>query len=80
MIHFKGNNWIVCLDLEGDNLSHWKWPKNTRLLIGEEGLGLPEGKFQQMVTIPQSREINSLNGAVATSIALFTYRQQFPLS
>ncbi|GJL66577.1 MAG: hypothetical protein NPIRA05_15480 [Nitrospirales bacterium] len=72
--------WVVSLDLKGKNLSTWQWPKHVRLLVGEEGLGLPDNTFQHTLMIPQSHAIDSLNAAMATSIALFAYRQQFPLS
>jgi len=71
--------WIIALDLRGKNLSSWKWPKKVRLLIGEEGLGLPRQAFPTTLTIPQTKKANSLNAAVAASIALYSYRQQHPL-
>ncbi len=80
LLDHETNKWIVSLDLNGKNLSTWNWPRNIRLLVGEEGLGLPDGKFQRTLTIPQAKGIESLNAAIATSIALFAYRQQFPLS
>jgi len=74
------SKWIMSLDLKGRNLSTWQWPQHVRLLVGEEGLGLPNTKFQQTLMIPQTSAVNSLNAAMAASIALFAYRQQFPLS
>ena len=71
--------WLVTLDLKGQNVSKWNWPKNVRILIGEEGLGIPPKTFQKTLTIPQSRRVNSLNATTAGSIALFSYRQQHPL-
>jgi len=71
--------WIIALDLKGKRLSSWKWPKNVRLLIGEEGLGLQTFSFPRTLTIPQTTKANSLNAAIAASIALFSYRQQHPL-
>ena len=74
------SQWIVSLGMKGECLTTWQWPKNIRILVGEEGLGLPEGSFQKTFTIPQSQGVDSLNASIAMSIALFTYRQQFPLS
>lgn len=71
--------WIVALDQKGEDIMTLQWPANIRLLVGEEGLGVPEGKFQQRLRIHQTREIESLNAAMATSIALYSYRLQFPL-
>lgn len=72
--------WVVSLDLKGRNLSTWQWPQHVRLLVGEEGLGLPDITFHHTLMIPQTNAVDSLNAAMATSIALFAYRQQFPLS
>ncbi len=73
------SRWIVALDVKGENLSTWQWPRNIRVLVGEEGLGLPEGKFHETLTISQAKGLDSLNATTAMSIALFTYRQQLPL-
>ncbi|MGB0911655.1 MAG: TrmH family RNA methyltransferase [Nitrospirales bacterium] len=74
------NTWITSLDMKGESLSTWQWSRNMRLLVGEEGLGIPQETFRHTLTIPQTQETDSLNAAIATSIALFSYRQQFPLS
>lgn len=71
--------WITALDLKGENLSSWKWPKNVRVLIGEEGVGLTKPAFPRILAIPQTKKANSLNAAIAASIALYSYRQQHPL-
>ena len=71
--------WIVALDFNGEDLITWRWPVDVRLLIGEEGPGQPSHPGFQKITIPQSKEANSLNAAAATSIALFSYRQQHSL-
>jgi TrmH family RNA methyltransferase len=71
--------WITAIDLKGENLSSWKWPKNVRLLIGEEGVGLTKQAFPRILGIQQTKKANSLNAAIAAGIALFSYRQQHPL-
>jgi TrmH family RNA methyltransferase len=71
--------WITALDLKGENLASWKWPKDVRLLIGEEGVGLTKEAFPRILAIPQTKKANSLNAAIAASIALYSYRQQHPL-
>ena len=71
--------WITALDLKGQKMSKYKWPKDVRLLIGEEGLGIPDFPFKKTLTIPQAKNANSLNATTAASIALFSYRQQHPL-
>jgi len=72
--------WIIALDLQGTALSQWSWPKHARILIGEEGKGLPSSRFPHTLTIPQSKVANSLNTTIAASIALFSYRLSFPLN
>lgn len=70
--------WITALDLMGENMSTWDWPEQTRLLIGEEGMGLPPVSFGHRLKIPQARESIPLNASVAGNIALYAYRQTHP--
>jgi len=69
---------IVALDAEGQSLSNFEWPKNVRLLVGEEGLGLPDRPWAHHVSIPMVHGMHSLNAVVAASIGLYAYRQQHP--
>ncbi|NQZ00001.1 MAG: TrmH family RNA methyltransferase [Bdellovibrionales bacterium] len=69
---------LIAFDLEGEDLVEFKWPENSRLLIGDEGPGVPdsiEPAFR--VKIPMSKRVESLNAVAASSIALFHYRSQF---
>ena len=72
--------WIIALDLKGQNVSKYQWPKDVRLLVGEEGPGIPDFPFKKTLTIPQAKKANSLNATTAASIALFSYRLQYPLN
>ena len=72
--------WITALDLRGEPMSSWNWPKNVRLLIGEEGMGLKKKDFPRKLSIPQTSKANSLNAAIAASVALYSYRQEHPLA
>jgi TrmH family RNA methyltransferase len=67
--------WITALDLHGTNMSTMKWPKHVRLLVGEEGVGVPPFQFSERLCIPQIHLSIPLNATVAGSIALFAYRQ-----
>lgn len=67
--------WITALDLEGTNMSTVDWSKNVRLLIGEEGVGVPPFHFAKRLCIPQNNTSIPLNATVAGSIALYAYRQ-----
>ena len=66
----------LALDMDGENLSSFQWPKNTFLLVGEEGRGIPkEMKFKKL-QIPIDVRVESLNAATAISIALYAYSVQ----
>ncbi|RMH31826.1 MAG: RNA methyltransferase [Nitrospirae bacterium] len=71
--------WVTALDLRGTSLSTYIWPQAVRLLVGEEGTGLPDLPFVTRIVIPHTLAVQSLNAAVAASIALFAYRQSYPL-
>jgi TrmH family RNA methyltransferase len=71
---------IGALDMTGAPLTHFQWPKDVRLLLGEEGMGVPrELSAPKMIQIPMAPGVESLNATVAASIALFSYRSQFTL-
>lgn len=71
---------IVALDMNGRNLGEYRWPSDARLLLGEEGLGVPRDlPGAQFIKIPMAAGVESLNATVAASIALFSYRTQLPL-
>jgi tRNA G18 (ribose-2'-O)-methylase SpoU len=66
------------LDMEGKDIATLKWPEHIRLLIGEEGVGIPSLRYSQRVSISQIHRSIPLNATVASSIALYAYRQQHP--
>ncbi len=68
--------WISALDMDGENISTISWPKHMRMLVGEEGVGLPSFSFPRRFRIPQIHPSIPLNAMVASSIALHAYRQQ----
>lgn len=71
---------LVGLDLEGASLPDFKWSMDVRLLIGEEGRGIPEALMNiTRVRIPTT-DVESLNATVAASIALYDYRNKIGLS
>lgn len=71
----------TALDLTGTPIADTPWPRDLRLLVGEEGPGLsrlsPEARIRP-VSIP-TQGVESLNATVATAIALFQYRTHHPL-
>ncbi|MEX0830380.1 MAG: TrmH family RNA methyltransferase [Nitrospirales bacterium] len=72
--------WIIPLDMEGQDIATLAWPQHVRLLIGEEGMGIPSLPYSQRFSISQIHTAIPLNATVAGSIALHAYRQQHPLS
>jgi TrmH family RNA methyltransferase len=72
---------LVLVDQGGKNISDFIFPKNAKILIGEEGPGIPADlkENHSVVTIPISKEQESLNATVAMAIAAYHYRQQFKI-
>ena len=56
----------------------FQWPKDVRLLVGEEGPGLPPFSFGKRLAIPMTESVESLNAVAAASMALYAYRVQHP--
>ncbi len=65
---------IYALDMGGENLADFSWPENVRLLLGEEGPGIPKAGPFHRITIATSGNIESLNATIAASLAIFHYR------
>ncbi len=70
----------VTLDAQGESLPEFQWPKNIRLLVGEEGPGLPSLPSSTRVAVPMTDSVESLNAVVAAGMALYAYRVQHPLT
>ncbi len=64
---------VLALDMQGKDLGSFEWPKNARLLIGEEGQGVPSSKSFEYLSIPMAKDVESLNATVAASVALYSY-------
>lgn len=65
------------LNMKGTPINEFKWKEKTFLIAGEEGQGAPATRLAN-VSIPM-QETESLNAAVAASLAMFSYRTQHPL-
>lgn len=64
----------VALSRGGTNLQDAVLPERCMLLPGMEGQGFPPGfQADMMVSIPMSSDVESLNAAVAVSVALFVF-------
>jgi len=64
---------LLALDAGGADLARFDWPADARLVLGEEGLGVPADLPATRLTIPTSGAVESLNATVAASIALFSH-------
>ncbi len=69
---------IYALDMRGEDLTSFQWPANVRLLLGQEGPGVPQEHRFQRLRIETSDQIESLNATVAASLAIFHYRLRHP--
>lgn len=70
---------FFAMDLKGTSLAKVKWPKNCRLLLGEEGQGLKALDTNKKISLKkisiETQTVESLNVAVAASLALYSYSQ-----
>ena len=71
---------LVTLDTQGESLPAFRWPKDIRLLVGEEGPGLPSRWSGARLAVPMAYSVESLNAVVAVGMALYAYRTQHPLT
>jgi RNA methyltransferase, TrmH family len=66
----------IALDAGGEDIQKFNWPKNFRLLVGEEGPGVPSQIPIAPISIQMEPGIESLNATVAMSIALHQWRSK----
>ena len=65
------------LDMNGEKLEEFSWPRDLHLVLGEEGRGVPYELNLTPLSITMSGRVESLNAMAAASIALYTYRNHF---
>ncbi len=72
---------LITLDIKGENISsNYKFQKNSIILFGNEGYGLPDDLYKLCKTkikIPISKSVESLNLATTVSIIQYNYYNQF---
>lgn len=68
------SNEAFALDMKGENVANFRWPKNLRLVVGEEGPGFSGLRGLSRLSVPTG-SVESLNATVAASIAMFCYAQ-----
>jgi TrmH family RNA methyltransferase len=71
---------IVVLDMDGQDMAQFEWPKNVRLFLGVEGPGVP-AEFKSNKKFLQTRininsKVDSLNAVSALSIACYAYNSK----
>lgn len=66
---------LIALDQHGQDIKKITFPEKFILLPGLEGKGLPKNFRPNSVSIPIETEIESLNAAVSTSIALYEWKR-----
>lgn len=66
---------VVALSAGGRSISDFAFPDRFVLLPGVEGPGLPERFRSRALAIPMAGNVESLNAAAATSIALYLWSQ-----
>ena len=64
---------MVALDAGGEDLTAFNWPRDVRLVLGEEGQGVPDNLPVRRLSIPTTGAVESLNATVAASVALFSW-------
>jgi tRNA G18 (ribose-2'-O)-methylase SpoU len=67
---------IVALSAQGPDIRTAAFPPAFGLLAGLEGPGLPEPWRGRAVSIPIRAEVESLNAAAATAVALYEWRRR----
>lgn len=64
---------LVALDADGEDMAKFKWPRDLRLVLGEEGRGVPASLEARRLSIPTTDAVESLNATVAASVALYAH-------
>jgi tRNA G18 (ribose-2'-O)-methylase SpoU len=68
---------LVALSTQGREISGYRFPARFGLVVGLEGLGLPEERGRwEAVSIPMEAGVESLNAAVAAGIAFYLWKEQ----
>ncbi len=66
---------LVPLDARGADITSFSFPESFVLLPGIEGPGLPDDVRASALAIPLARGVESLNGAISVSIALYEWKR-----
>ncbi|WP_207478392.1 TrmH family RNA methyltransferase [Arenibaculum pallidiluteum] len=64
---------LLALDAGGRSMTDYPWPADLRLVLGEEGQGIPDGLPAERLAIPTTGAVESLNATVAATLALHAW-------
>jgi RNA methyltransferase, TrmH family len=67
---------LLVLDGGGQPMDDFTWPAHARLILGEEGQGVPAALPGLRLSIPAAAVVESLNAVVAASIAMHHHYQR----
>ena len=81
LISLKSDFVFVCLDnVEGSvPMEDFKWPKNSLMIFGEEGVGLTDKMLSMAdytVSITQYGSVRSMNVGTTSGIAMYDYTKK----
>lgn len=62
---------ILALDMNGKSVRDFNFRGSWRILLGEEGQGVPSSLNCEKVSIPYSGQVESLNATVAASVLFY---------
>lgn len=66
---------LITLSPRGTDIGRYRFPETFGLVPGLEGPGLPSNlRLLESLSIPMGRNVESLNAALATGIALYVWR------
>lgn len=66
--------WVFATDMNGQDMRHWNNRGPIALIIGNEGQGISKNvmsKSDEIVTIPMTGTIQSLNASVAAAVLMY---------
>jgi 23S rRNA (guanosine2251-2'-O)-methyltransferase len=75
--------WIFGTDMQGTDYKSWNTSGKIVLVIGSEGAGISAGlkkEVDEMITIPMTGHVQSLNASVAASILMYEIFRHQPLT